>query len=74
MIPDGMRQKLSGSISQPQGVAIGALPIEKGASKPISPAASQPSGIPVAKNSNKPGLVTESITKTTFTETTVGKF
>jgi len=71
MIPDGMRQKLSGSISQPQGVALGTLPSEKEPSNPVSPALGQPSGIPVAKTSNKPGLVTESITKTTFTETTV---
>jgi protein scribble len=71
LIPDGMRQKLSGSLSQPQGVALGTLPSEKGPSNPASPTPGQPSGIPVAKTGNKPGLVTESITKTTFTETTV---
>ena len=72
MIPDGMRQKLSGSLSQPQGVALGALPSEKGPSDQVLPT---PSGIPsVAKTGDKPGLVTESITKTTFTETTVGNF
>jgi len=70
MIPDGMRTKLSGSVSQPQGVALGTLPVEKISSTPSPLALGQPSGIPVAK-SNKPGLVTESITKTTFTETTV---
>eukprot|EP00092_Neocalanus_flemingeri_P034773 GFUD01037843.1.p1 GENE.GFUD01037843.1~~GFUD01037843.1.p1 ORF type:complete len:1576 (+),score=260.87 GFUD01037843.1:158-4885(+) len=71
MIPDGMRSKLSGSVSQPQGVALGTLASEKESSNPVSPTLGQPSGIPVAKTSNKPGLVTESITKTTFTETTV---
>ena len=72
MIPDGMRQKLSGSLSQPKGVALGALPSEKGPSDQVLPT---PSGIPsVAKTGDKPGLVTESITKTTFTETTVGNF
>merc|ERR1719483_1852051 len=70
MIPDVMRTKLSGSVSQPQGVALGTLPLEKISSTPSPLALGQPSGIPVAK-SNKPGLVTESITKTTFTETTV---